>query len=77
MPSVLSQTFQPEMQCGPWWNSGAKRKRRFLKHRFASRHSKSKSTDGKDIGADIATLLTKVSGVRSDTTYTAASITTS
>jgi hypothetical protein len=33
-------------------------------------------TDGKDIGADIATLLTKVAGVRSDTSYTAASITT-
>jgi hypothetical protein len=34
------------------------------------------ATDGKDIGADIATLLTKVAGVRADTTYTAASITT-
>lgn len=33
-------------------------------------------TDGKDIGADIPTLLTKVSGVRSDTIYTAANITT-
>jgi hypothetical protein len=33
-------------------------------------------TDGKDIGADIATLLTKVAGVRSDTSYTVASITT-
>jgi hypothetical protein len=34
-------------------------------------------TDGKDIGADMATLLTKVAGVRSDTAYTAATIMTS
>lgn len=33
-------------------------------------------TDGKDIGADIPTLLIKVAGVRSDTAYIAASITT-
>ena len=33
-------------------------------------------TDGKDIGADIPALLNKLSGVRSDTTYTAANITT-
>lgn len=34
------------------------------------------ATDAKDIGADMTTLLSKTAGVRSDTTFTAASITT-
>jgi hypothetical protein len=34
------------------------------------------ATDGKDIGADMTTLLNEISGVRSDTIYTSASITT-
>jgi hypothetical protein len=33
-------------------------------------------TDGKDIGADMPTLLAKIAGVRSDTAFTAAAITT-
>lgn len=36
----------------------------------------SAATDGKDVGADMTTLLNETVGVRSDTTYTAASITT-
>lgn len=45
-------------------------------HLAASNPYSAAGTDGKDVGADVTTLLAKVAGVRSNTTYTAASITT-